>query len=265
MKAQGATEYLVLVGVALLLATVVIGILVWPTGSTGDVKQSQKDISLGLGKIAYPELADGLFAYYKFDEGIGDRAYNSAGRNVYDAQLQNGTGWSDGVRGKAASFDGADDYVLTEIPSSQVRGQFSATGWFKANSFGSTSSISNRLITSWRTPASTGWAVGADNGRFSTMTPAQLLGSSLSTGTWYFFAVTYDGSNLTAYLNGVADISGGSITSSADDYVRIGIYDIDQSGTGKRAWNGTIDDVHFYNRVLSASEIALLYKNPGYP
>jgi len=30
-------------------------------------------------------------------------------------------------------------------------------------------------------------------------------------------------------------------------------------------FNGSIDDLHIYNRALSASEIELLYKNLGYP
>jgi len=263
MKAQGATEYLVIVGVVLMIALVCVALLVWPTGTTKDVRKSQGDILFGIGKIGYEELSNGLISYYKFDDVPGPSVNSISGAG--DATFYNGVAGIAGVRGKGAYFDGADDYVLSAVPSSTMRGNFSATGWFKADRFGSTSSISNRLLTSWQSPSSSGWAVGANNGRFSIMTPSQFLGSDLSTGAWYFFAVTYDGNNFTAYLNGVADIVGGSITSSADDYVRIGIFSESQSGANKRAWNGTIDDVHFYNRVLSASEIETMYRNPGYP
>lgn len=262
MKAQGATEYLVIVGVVLMIAIICVALLVWPTGTTKDVRKSQGDILFGIGKIGYEELSKGLISYYKFDDVPGPSANSVSGAG--DATLYGVTSIA-GVRGKAADFDGDDDYILSAVTSSTMRGNFSATGWFKADAFGSTSSISNRLLTSWQSPSSSGWAVGADNGRFSTMTPSQLLGSSLSTGAWYFFAVTYNGSNLTAYLNGVVDITGGPIPSNANDYVRIGIFSESQSGSNKRAWNGSIDDVHFYNRVLPPQEIDTLYKNPGYP
>jgi len=51
---------------------------------------------------------DGLIAHWKFDEGTGAIAYDSAGSNdgvVYGAE------WTDGVLDGALGFDGADDYV----------------------------------------------------------------------------------------------------------------------------------------------------------
>lgn len=258
MKAQGATEYLVLVGVALLLASVIIGILVWPTGSTSDVKQSQKDISLGIGKIAYPELSDALSAYYKFDEGTGNKAYNSAGRNVYDSTLINEVGWTDGIRGKAASFDGSDDYASFS-PGSSTRCTLSA--WIKAGSQAGPEFIGNIL-----------GGNGIDNYVSAVNTvgfrmydgTAWRNGGSLPEGSWIHIAFTFDGStrDLYMYKNGVGTYYGNSSTYSNCNPYAIGTYSI---VSPSRLLNASLDDLHYYKRVLSPYEIELLYKNPGYP
>ena len=76
-KAQGATEYLVLIGVALLIGTFVVGILIWPTETAKDAKKSQTDIHFNIAAMEYPDLLQGLVAYYKFDEGSGTLTYNT--------------------------------------------------------------------------------------------------------------------------------------------------------------------------------------------
>ncbi|MCJ7479410.1 MAG: hypothetical protein MUP63_04505, partial [Candidatus Nanohaloarchaeota archaeon QJJ-7] len=56
-----------------------------------------------------------LVAEYRFDEGGGTTAYDTAGSN--DGTLNNfdfnaDSGWTDGKRGKALEFDGNDDEFL---------------------------------------------------------------------------------------------------------------------------------------------------------
>src|SRR3989338_7820913 len=75
-KGQGGTEYLVTMGVVLMIALVCIGLLVWPTGTTKDAKKQQTDIHFKIGEMGTqvegaPPLVQGLVAYYKFDEGSG--------------------------------------------------------------------------------------------------------------------------------------------------------------------------------------------------
>lgn len=248
MRGQAATEYLVLIGVALFIGTLVVAILVWPTGSSSDVKQSQKDISLGIGKIAYPELAQGLIAYYKFDEGVGDNAYSSAGQNLNDATLYGGVGWTNGVRGKAATFDRVDDYGLVsyKIPNTG----FTIAAWINSGALSG-----NRQIIS--SAGNLQFYISANNLIFTQ--PSINGGGVISANTWYHVAVVSDGTEARIYLNGAklanASGSGGTTTS-----FYIGAYN-----PTTELFNGTIDDLHIYNRVLSPQEIELLYKNPGYP
>ena len=56
----------------------------------------------------------GMISYWKFDEGSGPTAFDSADAN--DGTLINGPVWTSGQVGGALSFDGLDDYV--EVPTS---------------------------------------------------------------------------------------------------------------------------------------------------
>jgi hypothetical protein len=84
-------------------------------------------------------------------------------------------------------------------------------------------------------------------------TPIDAFGTSqLPLATWTHLAVTYDGSMLRLYVNGVQfgsrTVSGALLTSTGA--LRIG---------GNNIWGeffaGRIDDVRIYNRALTAAQI----------
>ncbi|MEO8734777.1 MAG: LamG domain-containing protein, partial [Flavobacteriales bacterium] len=81
-----------------------------------------------------------------------------------------------------------------------------------------------------------------------------LEASALVLNTWQFLVLTYDGSQLTVYDNGVnvaTAPANGSIANAAVDLL---IGDVDFQGTG--FWlNGRVDEVSLWNRALSQSEI----------
>jgi hypothetical protein len=84
----------------------------------------------------------------------------------------------------------------------------------------------------------------------------------LVTGQWYHVVITYDGVNLVLYLNGSAEtvsVPTGVFGSNANDML-IGRWRANED------FDGRIDDLRFYNRVLTFPEITSLYegfKNPG--
>jgi len=81
---------------------------------------------------------------------------------------------------------------------------------------------------------------------------------SVISGSWYHLAVVWDDTtNVTmVYLNGVSKGQNTSlVTNSIIQPLRIGSYDATTDGF----FNGLIDDVRIYNRVLSADEIKRLY------
>jgi len=80
-------------------------------------------------------------------------------------------------------------------------------------------------------------------------------GSSVSLNTWYHVTTTYDGSNATVYVNS-SSIVGPSTRSWSivQNLAYVGRY----VGAGEN-WIGNIAQVMFYNRALSAVEIAQIY------
>jgi hypothetical protein len=74
---------------------------------------------------------------------------------------------------------------------------------------------------------------------------------------------TYDGQAVRLYING---IEVGSDTSASGDLLTIsaaeGFFISERLGQQDREFDGTIDHVMLFNRALSASEIALLYREP---
>ena len=80
--------------------------------------------------------------------------------------------------------------------------------------------------------------------------------SNLPLDTWYFAVVTYDGTNLRLYLNGVLQgtaSSSGSIT--VDSIMSLGA----TSGSGNYG-NFDLADFQIYNTSLSQSEVTALYQ-----
>jgi hypothetical protein len=77
---------------------------------------------------------------------------------------------------------------------------------------------------------------------------------SLNTNTWYHIAVTWDGTNYIVYVDG-AERATGSYTGLST----IGsIADIGNTGNPVyriESWDGLIDDVRIYNRVLDANDV----------
>ena len=93
------------------------------------------------------------------------------------------------------------------------------------------------------------WHVGVDS--TYEMTP-----SAVTLDAWHHVAGTFDGTTLTAYLDGGSlGTTMSTATYAMDDYL-IGC-DIN-IGNQEEFFAGAIDDVRFYDRVLSATEIAAL-------
>ena len=81
-------------------------------------------------------------------------------------------------------------------------------------------------------------------------------GVTLTTGVWYHFAATYNGTTCTTYLNGV---SVGTPVSATGNIRSGGLAIGDSGGSTTFGWAGAIDDVRIYSRTLSVAEINTLY------
>ncbi|MEI6576281.1 MAG: LamG-like jellyroll fold domain-containing protein [Bacteroidota bacterium] len=79
---------------------------------------------------------------------------------------------------------------------------------------------------------------------------------SMTLNTWYHVAGTFDGEKVKSYINGILVDSlsfTGTILTSAGFPMRIG--EFCDTAHGTRYWNGLIDEVRVWHRVLGAAEL----------
>jgi hypothetical protein len=84
--------------------------------------------------------------------------------------------------------------------------------------------------------------------------------TTIAANTWYHIAVTYNGSTLVLYLNGsnVGSVSYTGYTGDSNNLF------IGSSTGGSSNWSGYMDDVRFFNRILTSTEITMIINNPVY-
>lgn len=217
-------------------------------------------------------INNGLVGYWSFDEGTGSTAHDDSG-NGNDGMI-NGATWIEGVLGKALDFDGNSDYVSF---SSSVLDTppFSVCAWVKPNTVNPSK---NRYIIAnggHSLDKSGLYLALAENYTHHLFYQYQFGGTKIngdhgvaykqatSTG-WTFLCGTWDGSlnenNFRLYINGnrVSGVRIFPVTGGPSYHLRIG----QPVGTSNYYWDGLIDEVRIYNRVLSENEILDLYKEP---
>ncbi|WP_164821449.1 LamG domain-containing protein [Paenibacillus koleovorans] len=191
-------------------------------------------------------------AHWKFNETSGSVAADSTeyGRN---GTVVSGGGWIGGRLGNALDFNGSSTYVTAPHVLNPVGptnyGGFTASAWVRPDTdTGASQYILQQAGTNGKV-----WLVRYLDGRLETF-----LGGvgTFSTGTiplnaWTHVAVTYDGSMLRLYLNGVLD---GTRTIALDSEGTGGMI-IGANKTFGNLFNGGIDEVSIYNRQLTTNEI----------
>ena len=216
-------------------------------------------------------LNTGLVGWWTMD---GKNTIN----NISDSSGQGNTGYlfgqistttSLGKIGQAVNFDGVDDYVSVSSGSMLVTSDdWTASTWIR-----STGNAGN-----YRVAFANGDAVGGGGGRagfqmgitssqkffVATIVGADseeetLSLSSASLDTWYHLVVRKSGTDSSVYVNGVLDksatLSSATMDNTGNDLNTL----IGVASGNSDPWNGSIDDVRIYNRVLTSTEIRQLY------
>ncbi|MHC4345559.1 MAG: LamG-like jellyroll fold domain-containing protein [Planctomycetota bacterium] len=204
--------------------------------------------------------SDGLVSHWKFDEGSGPIAYDSAADN--DGTLVNGPTWTSGKIAGALSFDGINDYV--NIKSSSLIGT-QPTGAISLWVSSTLSSFSGSQGIYDESKGGTDFRIQRYNnqisfGRYREHIWKELFSPSLtwSSRTWYHAVAVWTSSYMKLYVNG----------NLVDSNTEIGATDaaITHSWFGRFAqsgyyFNGMIDDVRIYDQALSAEEVQELYQS----
>jgi len=217
-----------------------------------------------------PATPDGLVAHLTFDDGTAD---DSSGYDNHGTMLNGATIGDDPQRGKVLWLDGTDDYVsLGNNPSLDLSaaGQATIAAWSKPAvsknhntilSKGEWKEAYSLLIKGDTTPKDQLWT-GNDTSVFS--------GSSVPIGSWTHVAVTISNNFTTYYLNGqlagLANQNRGNAIDSTATSVCIGREQYSGSlPAGRWFFNGQMDDVRIYARILTAAEIQNLVTNTSPP
>lgn len=148
-------------------------------------------------------------------------------------------------------FDGTDRATIPDDSSLQVTGDLSICCWFNLDN---TSGI--QALVAKRDSGGTNYVlyVNYASGKLSSFDGAVLRDdtTSLSTNTWYHGAVVIDsGTSTKFYINGSLSSTQASSTITSNDADLL--FGQDTFGSD---FEGKLDDVVIYNRILSASEVA---------
>lgn len=200
------------------------------------------------------DLNDGLIAYYPFDGNAQDASGNGNHGVVHGATL---TEDRFGNSNSAYNFNGINNYIeaLTHFSYST----FTINLWIYLNNYRCYGGIVDGYHNQWEVAMNcpsgnklefAQWKIG---GNYNDHTSSQ----SLSLQSWYHITIAIDGINGTFYLNGLKD---SSFTMSALPLTGIEKFIIGASLSGlPQYFEGIIDDLRIYNRVLSDCEIEKLH------
>lgn len=219
-------------------------------------------------------LKDGLIAYYPFNGNANDESGNAHNGIINGAVLASDR---NGVTSSAFSFDGINDYI--SLPPSDFKiDEFSYSFWIKVANFPSINEGGWGLI-------SVGAADNGINQISSIHSNGGIAGGSYNLGNnpvlsltktnpisknqWIHIAFIRDLISLKIYINGVLTENAESgnynplTNTQSADYGTVAFRAVigGRSNLDTNAYfEGLIDDVRIYNRVLTAEEIQKLHQ-----
>ena len=192
----------------------------------------------------------GPLGYWRFDEGRGTVVGDSSGFGN-TGTAQNGMTWSTGRIGGAGAFDAVDDQVrISSSPSVNVSGTgLSIEAWVRPSATDGYRVLVHKEG-QFSLALSNGQLTYADSMTWSYATVGSY--GNVATNAWSHVAVTFDGSSIRFYLNGIVvgtKARIGSLTANGNPLC-LGAYNCSALRFG-----GALDEVALYARPLSAAEL----------
>jgi len=191
---------------------------------------------------------NGLVGWWPFNGNANDESGNGNNGTINGALL---TTDRNGNANKAYSFDGVNDEIFTSRSSST---DFSISAWYLINQSQPYSPIIDAYNANWEVlskqldPCYIEWIGTNYNEKISGLSPP--------IQTWHQVAITMQNGTLKLYVNGQLSQSYNlisTINSNGPMY-----FGHSKSGTSQFL-NGKLDDIGFWNRALTQSEVTALY------
>jgi hypothetical protein len=221
------------------------------------VSDGTNSVNSSVLTIVVGAAGSGLQAAYSFEEGSGTAVGDISGKgNIGTAS---GATWiTAGRYGKAIALGAGAMVTVQDSSTLDLTSGMTLEVWVYPTNANAT--WANLIMKPNGAPAdfapcyvlngSTPTAV--PSAYISPATGNLLAPSALPLNTWSHIAVTYNGAQMSFYLNGTLVSSTavtGAITASTDALT------IGGNAYSGQNWNGLVDEVRIYNRALSAAEI----------
>lgn len=234
-------------------------------GSIDDIRIYNRALSdAEVQNLAGKTIDTTLIAYYPFNGNATDESGNGHDGTVTGAAL---TADRFGNPNSAYHFDGDSDVISIADHADFTVSNVSICAWIKTQDKSDHKHITSCYNTSyyadWYNLAltkDTGTARWAADPGGNVTVPVAIGTTDLADNSWHFIVAVRDtaGGQLYAYVDGVlqssaADIYGGLLNPSADFWIG------GRASNSSLSFNGDIDDVRIYNRVLTGAEIEELY------
>ena len=221
--------------------------------AVGKAKVGGKGAGVAVGKDNTDVGSSPPVAYYNFEEGVGTTAYDRSGNNRNTSWVGTGNHWGIGKYGKAASFNGTDDYLSVSIGS--TFSVFTISGWIKPvgsqNTLGRFFNIGGGNLDI---------AVGSSTRTIKYYTAAsswQSTSYTLNNNEWSYLTITSVGSTFSIFVNGIFKQSYAYANS-------LGVSKFGANSNPGDFFIGLIDEIKIYNYVRTQQQI-LQDMNAGNP
>lgn len=213
------------------------------------------------GKIAITGLwewfdfSNGLVAYYNFEHPIENYLYDQAGNTSLRLSVSNTDVETDGPIGSGMTFDGNISAYGSGL---DLSGQsYTIAYWEKRGDTGRQQHHVTLGYSSSNGKASSSGYASGDQFLMEIYGATHTSSNTFTTSIWRHWAFSYDSNTdgMKAYLNGnlIRGDSSSGLGFSGSDSLRLGADE-----AVKNIFDGDLDEVRIYNRVLSSFEIQQL-------
>jgi hypothetical protein len=204
-------------------------------------------------------LSRGLVAFYRFNGNANDETVNANHGTVSGAMLASG---KDNISNTAYSFDGNTDKITianNSLFNFNVSDNLSFSVWVYPKAFENLNGIFSKYQSTGDNDiylrindSSGGIKFGSDPG-------SVIIPNALKLNEWQNISITNSNGNTKLYVNGILKGNGTISWNQTTNYFSIGCdYCVDGSSDTSRFFDGKIDKLRIYNRILTSSEINLL-------
>ena len=207
-------------------------------------------------------INDGLVGYWKLDDSgaLNTTATDASGYANNGTTSATGTTWQtdaptgmDFADSGSISLDGSAGYVTlgaSNLPATNAAQTISL--WAKP---ANTTQNGDMIVLKGGSSTGLQLKIQAGTAKVTSIGGTSLISTTApSAGNWHHIAYTYDGaSHQTLYVDGTATTATATNQTGAATVAYLGTYN-----AANELFNGSLDEVRVYNRVLSATDIATL-------